>query len=230
MTVSKRKNLGCIFDLDGVIVDTARYHFLAWRRLANSLGFDFTEADNEKLKGVSRVESLNLILTWGGLTKTEIEKAALMDKKNRWYLEYIDLMTEEEILDGVLPFFYELQDLRIPIALGSASKNAERILHRIGMQHFFDVIIDGNKCTRSKPDPEVFLMAAAGLKLSPEQCMVFEDADKGIEAANRGGFITVGVGHDEQLKDARLVIPGFKQLTFSELCRRLGLTIPAIEF
>lgn len=212
---------GCIFDLDGVIVDTAKYHFLAWRRLANTLGFDFDEAQNEKLKGVSRVESLNLILQWGGVEKTGQEKQILMDDKNGWYLEYIDKMTPEEILPGVIDFLTDLKQKNIKIGLGSASKNAGRILERIGLTGFFDTIVDGNQVTASKPDPEVFLKGAENLRLSPGDCIVFEDAEKGIEAAINGGFRAVGVGKKEQLPAAHLVIGGFQNVTFDDIVKNL---------
>lgn len=213
--------MGCIFDLDGVIVDTAKYHFLAWRRLANELGFDFTEHDNEKLKGVSRVESLNLILKWGGMEKTEAEKGVLMDKKNGWYLEYIDQMKPDEILEGVMPFLMDLKSKNIKIALGSASKNAVRILERVGILNLFDAIIDGNQTTKSKPDPEVFLKGAQALGLPPSQCIVFEDAEKGIEAAIAGGFGAVGIGQSENLPEADLVIPDFIGLTIENIIQKM---------
>ena len=190
----------CIFDLDGVIVDTAKYHFKAWRRLAQELGSDFTEEDNEKLKGVSRVESLNLILEWGGIEATEEEKLALAEKKNTWYLEYINRMTPEEILPGVERFLQSLKDKNIKIVLGSASKNAEVILERCELMHFFDAIVDGNKTTRSKPDPEVFLMGAAAADCDVKECIVFEDAPKGVEAAANAGMRAVAITtmHNEE--------------------------------
>ena len=134
----------CIFDLDGVIVDTAKYHFKAWRRLANELGFDFSEEANEKLKGVSRAESLNLILEWGGKTVEEEQKAILAQQKNDWYLEFIDKMGPDEILPGVHRFIKRLKKKQIKVVLGSASKNAGVILAKVGLLPLFDVVIDGN--------------------------------------------------------------------------------------
>lgn len=212
----------CIFDLDGVIVDTAKYHFQAWRRLANELGFDFSEKENEKLKGVGRMESLELILSWGGVEKTQAEKEALAARKNEWYVELIEHMTPDEILPGVLPFLQELKRKGIGIALGSASKNASTILSRIGLDGFFDAVIDGNSTTRSKPNPEVFLLGAHALGVEPNEAVVFEDAEKGIEAALNGGFWTVGVGDPSILKRAHLVIPGFDGFTFQQLISRLA--------
>ncbi|MDP4710861.1 MAG: beta-phosphoglucomutase [Saprospiraceae bacterium] len=211
----------CIFDLDGVIVDTAKYHFVAWKKLANALGFDFDEAFNEKLKGVSRIESLNLILEKGGVQLTEAEKDLWAARKNEWYLEYIDRMTADEILPGVLSFLNYCRNTGLKIALGSASKNAPAILERVGLLEYFDVIIDGNKTSRSKPDPEVFLLGAAALDASPRECVVFEDADKGIEAALAGGFFAVGVGQAEQLPLAHVVISGFENLDFTQLIQTI---------
>ena len=208
----------CIFDLDGVICDTAKYHFLAWRRLANSLGFDFTEAENEKLKGVSRTESLNLILEWGGANITdEAEKNRLAELKNTWYLEYITLMTPDEALPNVGAFLDDLREKGIKVALGSASKNAGMILDRLQMTDKFDVIVDGNSTSRSKPDPEVFLLGAEACGVKPENAIVFEDAEKGIEAALRGGFHAVGIGSADVLTEAHLVIPDFEGKTIEDI-------------
>ena len=216
----------CIFDLDGVICDTAKYHFKAWRRLANELGFDFTEEDNEKLKGVSRVESLNLILKWGNIIENDEEvKAAYADKKNEWYLEFILRMTPDEILPGIKNLLDELKSKQVKIVLGSASKNSRVILDRIGLTPYFDAIIDGNSTTKSKPDPEVFLLGAAAVGSLPKNCIVFEDAEKGVEAALEGGFYTVGVGHPDVLDDAHIVIPGFEYIEFSEILDALKSSV-----
>jgi beta-phosphoglucomutase len=216
----------CIFDLDGVIVDTAKYHFKAWRRLANELGFDFTEEENEQLKGVSRVESLNLILKWGKKEENDEEvKTAMADKKNAWYLEYIERMTADEILPGAEAFIRDAKSKNIKIVLGSASKNSRLILERIGIVHLFDAIMDGNSTTKSKPNPEVFLMGAQAVGLDPKECIVFEDAEKGIEAALAGGFYTVGVGNADVLDEAHIVIPGFEYIEYSEVLEALISTI-----
>ena len=147
----------CIFDLDGVIVDTAVYHYKAWKRLANELGFDFTEEDNEKLKGVSRMRSLQLILQWGGVQKTEAEQEDLATRKNEWYVEMINKMTPAEILPGAKEFLETCRNAGLKTALGSASKNSSTILKKVDLEHFFDAIIDGNHVSKPKPDPEVFL-------------------------------------------------------------------------
>ncbi|MEZ4950093.1 MAG: beta-phosphoglucomutase [Saprospiraceae bacterium] len=213
--------MGCIFDLDGVIVDTAKYHFQAWKKLANDLGFDFSEEQNEQLKGVSRVESLNLILNWGGVEVSEERKLELMQSKNENYLDLIEKMQPEEVLEGVDEFLEKLSKRKIPIALGSASKNAEIILEKVGLIKYFSVLIDGNKVSKSKPDPEVFLKGAEGLGLQPIDCVVFEDAEKGLQAALDGGFYTVGVGDPEVLYEAHYCISNFKDLDIDTLFKKV---------
>jgi len=205
-----------IFDLDGVIVDTAKYHYLAWKRLAQELGFDFTERDNERLKGVSRTRSLEILLAVGGQQKTEEEKLHLAAKKNTWYVEYIMQMDASEILPGVLPFLQALKANKITIALGSASKNARTILERVGITSFFDVIVDGNLVTKAKPDPEVFTLGAQLAGVPPQSAVVFEDAQAGIEAALRAGMTVIGVGDPQLLQGAHHVIPGFSSFGFDE--------------
>lgn len=211
----------CIFDLDGVIVDTAKYHYTAWKKLANSLGFDFTEKDNEKLKGVSRVESLELILKWGNQSFSQEKKAALAEQKNAWYQDYINEMGADEILEGIPAFFEELKAKKIKIALGSASKNAGKILDKIGLTDSFEAIIDGNVTIKGKPDPEVFLRGAEALGVAPSECIVFEDAAKGVEAALNGGFYAVGIGEEESLSAAHLVLPNLVGMHFDTLVDQL---------
>jgi len=200
----------CIFDLDGVIVDTAKYHYLAWKRLANELGFEFTEKDNERLKGVSRMASLEILLSVGGIRiEDERVKEELATKKNNWYVEYIKQMTKDEILPGVEDFLKLLKDNGIKIAIGSASKNTMTILERIGIKDMFDAIIDGTKITKAKPDPEVFLKAAEELRVHPVNCCVFEDAIAGIEAAKTAQMKVIGVGNPSILSKADKVIESF---------------------
>ena len=215
----------CIFDLDGVIVDTAKYHFLAWRRLANELGFDFTEKENEKLKGVGRMDSIKLILKWGGIKMDETSMKSLAAKKNEWYVQDVQKMTSDEIMVGVEDFLNELQSKDIRIALGSASKNAVPILKQLNIHHYFEVIMDGTNVTKGKPDPEVFLKGAEGLKVAPRNCIVFEDAPKGVEAALAGGMYAVGVGNEEDLGHAHVVIPDFHKLQFESLIQSLSQTV-----
>jgi beta-phosphoglucomutase len=207
----------CIFDLDGVIVDTAIYHYKAWKRLANELGFDLTERDNEKLKGVSRVRSLELILQWGGVTKTLAEQEELATKKNGWYVEMISKMTPAEILPGAEEFLVSCRDAGLKTALGSASKNSGMILDKVGIAHLFDAVIDGNKVSKPKPDPEVFLEGAEELGMQPAVCVVFEDAIAGVEAAKNGGMKAVGVGSPEVLTQADLVISVLNEMNLEKL-------------
>jgi beta-phosphoglucomutase len=199
----------CIFDLDGVVVDTAKYHYIAWKKIANDLGFDFTEEDNERLKGVSRMTSLDILLEIGGVELDQETKLKLADKKNKNYLEYILKMTPDEILPGVKDFFRELKSKEIKIALGSASKNAMTILNQLELTDFFDAIVDGTHVSKAKPDPEVFLKGAELLNTDPANCVVFEDAEAGVEAAINGGMKCVGIGSPEVLGKANMVIPGF---------------------
>jgi len=198
---------GLIFDLDGVIVDTAKYHFQAWQRLAHSLGGELTEKQNEQLKGVSRMESLDQILKWNRIQITEEQKLKLAERKNAWYQDLIRGLNPSEALEGAIVFLDDVIDKGYKIALGSASKNAPAILEGLKITQKFDAIIDGNKTTKSKPDPQVFQLGAKALELSPEEMIVFEDAQKGIEAAKKGGFHAVGVGHEDQLGEADCIIP-----------------------
>ena len=207
----------CIFDLDGVIVDTAVYHYKAWKRLANELGFDITEEQNENLKGVSRMRSLDLILQWGGVTKTDAEKEELATRKNTWYVEMINKMTPDEILPGAEKFLQACIDAGLKTALGSASKNSATILEKVGITHFFNAIIDGNKVSKPKPDPEVFLKGAEELGIPAENCVVFEDAIAGIEAAHNGGMKGIGIGSPKVLTEADLVVSGLDKMTVEKL-------------
>ena len=208
----------CIFDLDGVIVDTAKYHFVAWRNLANSLGFDFTEKENEKLKGVSRVDSLNLILGWGGMNFSEKIKTDLAFNKNEDYLTYIKTMDASEILPNVVGILEEIKKLpNYKIGLGSASKNAKLILDQVGLTKYFDFIVDGSMVTHGKPHPEGFLLAAAEMNVLPKNCIVFEDAPKGVEAALAAEMFAVGIGSEDDLGDAHLVMADFSKTTFAEI-------------
>jgi beta-phosphoglucomutase len=207
----------CIFDLDGVIVDTAVYHYKAWKRLANELGFDFTEHDNEKLKGVSRMASLDLILQWGGLTKTNAEKEELAARKNAWYVDMINQMTPAEILPGAKEFVESCKSTGVKTALGSASKNSGTILEKVGIDHLFDVVVDGNSVSKPKPDPEVFLKGAEELHIPPANCVVFEDAIAGIEAAINSGMRSVGIGSPEILGKANLVVSGLDKMNIEKL-------------
>jgi len=205
---------GVIFDLDGVIVDTAGYHFEAWKRLANSVGTDFSHEQNEQLKGVGRVESLQMILDWGGISKTAEEQANLCIIKNDWYLELITNMNDSEILPGVKDMLDQLRDNDVQIALGSASKNAVTILKAVGLIDYFEAIIDGTKTTKSKPDPQTFDMGAEALGLDASDCVVIEDSMKGIEAAKAGGFDTIGIGDPALLNANVITVADLTELSY----------------
>lgn len=207
----------CLFDLDGVLVDTAIYHFQAWKNLGKQFGYELTEEQNEQLKGVSRVESLNKILDWANYSATQEQKSGWLIEKNEDYLRLISNMNPSEILPGVLDFLQQIKDLGYKIALGSASKNAEIILEKTGLMPWFDLIIDGNKVSKSKPDPEVFLKGAEGLGLAAETCIVFEDAQAGVEAAKAGKMKAIGIGEAETLSLADKIIPNFVGVKAVEL-------------
>ncbi|MDO6761355.1 beta-phosphoglucomutase [Tamlana sp. 2_MG-2023] len=207
------KRKGFIFDLDGVIVDTAKYHFLAWKNLANSLGFDFTEAQNEQLKGVSRVDSLNKILAWGNTTVSDEKFQALMTLKNDEYLGYIDKMGDSEILVDVPTVLDFLIANNQGVSLGSASKNARRILEKVNLISKFETIVDGNDVTKAKPDPEVFLNAAASIHCKPEDCVVFEDSVAGVQAANTANMISIGIGSKDVLHEADYIFNDFSEIS-----------------
>ena len=201
-----KKEIAFIFDLDGVIVDTAKYHFLAWRNLAESLGFEFTEEHNELLKGVSRIRSLEILLNLGNKTISEEQKQTLLVAKNTEYLGYVNKMTSEEILPGIDNLLNYLDANNIKYALGSASKNAPLILEKVGLLNRFTAIVDGNDVSKAKPDPEVFLIGAQKLQMKPENCIVVEDAIAGVEAANAANMVSIGIGNAELLKKATYVL------------------------
>lgn len=211
------ERIACIFDLDGVLVDTAIYHYQAWKQLANSLGFDFTEAQNEQLKGVNRMRSLDMILLWGGVEKSAAEKEVLAAQKNEQYVTMIQKMTKAEVLPGALELLTALKDAGIKIALGSASKNSSLILERTALAHFFDAIVDGNSVSSSKPDPEVFLKASELLNATKENCVVFEDAAAGVQAAIAADMMVVGIGNPENLPGAQVVINDLSEISISEI-------------
>jgi len=215
----------CIFDLDGVVVDTAKYHYIAWKRLTDDLDILFTEKDNERLKGVSRMDSLEIILEIGGKQLNISEKMELAAIKNKWYIEYVSRMTPRDILPGTLEFIDVLKKNRIKIALGSASRNTPLILNRIGMNNAFDAVADGNTVSKAKPDPEVFIEAARMVDIETGRCVVFEDALAGIEAALNAGMICIGIGDKNILKDAHMVVKGLYEMDLNKLTaleKRLG--------
>lgn len=203
---------GFIFDLDGVIVDTAKFHYLAWRKLANDLGFDITEDQNEQLKGISRVRSLEIILEWGNVKLPQDSFMEQMALKNDNYLSYISSMTKKDILPGVSNVIDYLSEKNIPFALGSASKNARIILEKTGLIRQFNAVVDGNDVSKAKPNPEVFLIAASKLNIEPENCVVFEDSVAGIQAANIAEMTSVGIGEKNVLNEADFIFSDFTQI------------------
>ncbi len=196
----------CIFDLDGVIVDTAHYHFLAWRRLANELGFDLNETQNERLKGVSRMRSLEIVLEIGNIRLADEKREELANRKNEWFLEYVEQMSPEEVFPGVRELIEDMRKEGIRIALASSSKNASRVVELLQVRELFEAIVDGTMITHSKPHPEIFLLAARKLHVDPSQCLVFEDAEAGVVAAHAAGMRCVGVGSSDVLGKADLVV------------------------
>ena len=202
---------GFIFDLDGVIVDTAKYHYLAWKKIADSLNIEFTHEHNELLKGVSRVRSLDIILELGSVEASQEQKDQWLVQKNEEYLSYLVDMDQSEILPGVLPVLDYLKANEQLIALGSASKNARPILEKTGILSYFDAIVDGNDVSNAKPDPEVFLIAAQQLNTSPNDAIVFEDSVAGIQAANIANMTSIGIGDATVLHEAQ---HNFKDFTF----------------
>ena len=215
------KHKGLLFDLDGVIVDTAKYHYLAWKAIAEELGITFTEEDNERLKGVSRIRSFEIILEIGGRTMAPEDVEVWCTKKNEIYLDYIRKLRVDEILPGVREFLEDAKEKGYRISLGSASKNSKLILERLNLYELFDEIIDGTKTTQAKPDPEVFTLGTKALGLEPEECIVFEDAVAGIQAAHGGGMLAVGIGFKDRLPEADFVIPGFLGMTIDEIEKSL---------
>jgi beta-phosphoglucomutase len=209
----------CIFDLDGVIVDTAHYHFLAWKRLASELGFELTPTDNERLKGVSRMQSLDIVLELGGVAASAFDKERMANKKNVWFNDYVERMMPEEIFPGVKQLIRDLKKNGIKVGLASSSKNAKTVIQLLRIQDEFDAIVDGTMITHSKPDPEIFLLTAQHLGVSPEECVVFEDAEAGVEAALAAGMKCVGVGNEEQLNKAHEVVAKTADVKIAELIK-----------
>ncbi len=200
---------GMIFDLDGVLVDTARFHYLAWKRLAREwFQMEFTEADNERFKGVNRVACMKILCEMARVTLSEAAFEEGMALKNGWYVEMVESMTPSDVLTGAKSYVERVRNRGILCAIGSASKNCGLVLERTGIRALFDAVSDGTVVTRAKPDPEVFLKAAEMLGVSPKECVVFEDAQAGIDAAKAGGMRCCAIGRPEDLKDYDWIYPG----------------------
>ena len=211
-----------IFDLDGVVVDTAKYHYLAWKRLAAEYGYNLSPKDNETFKGVNRMACMKIMSELIGKEFTEEESIDLANKKNAWYIEYVSQMPKDEVLPGFIDFIEQIRHKGGKTALASASKNAAIVLDRLEIRDCFDVIVDGNHVEKSKPDPQVFQLAAQGLGVSASECIVFEDAQAGIDAANAAGMSTVGICTPEnQLAGTRIMKRGFDGLELDKLLDEL---------
>lgn len=207
----------CIFDLDGVLVDTAHYHFLAWKRLAKEFDYELTEEINEELKGVSRMKSLEIVLKHANVSLENQKKELLADRKNGWFTEFVHNMNPSELYPGVRELFSRLRRDNIKIALASSSKNAQTIIEILGIQNEFEAVVDGTMIVHSKPDPEIFLLAASKLNVSPADCMVFEDAEAGVQAALAAGMKCVGIGNPVKLKEANRVVNAIQNFNYSDL-------------
>jgi beta-phosphoglucomutase len=210
---------GFIFDLDGVLTDTAEFHYRAWQRLADEAGLPFDRAANEKLRGVSRRESLMLIV--GDRPYSEEQLQAMMERKNRYYLEAIETISPADLLPGARPLLEEMRSAGIKVAIGSASKNAGQVIDRLGLRPLLDAISDGYSVERPKPAPDLFLHAAAQLALPPAECVVVEDAAAGIEAARAGGFRSVGLGPPQRVGQADVVLPSLEGVHLAGLLAAL---------
>lgn len=206
-----------IFDLDGVITDSARYHYLAWKELADELGIEFDEEYNEKLKGVSRMESLDLILENGNKKDdfTSEEKLMMADKKNENYKKLIKQITPNDTLPGIKEFLEELKQNHIKTAVASVSRNAFTIIDRLELNNYFDHIVDAETIEKAKPFPDIFLSAAAAIETSPENCVGIEDAKAGIQAIQSANMKAIGVGTLEQMKSADLILDSTNKLSLS---------------
>ena len=203
---------GVIFDLDGVLCFTDRYHTAAWKCLAEEIGIPFAEKTGDAVRGVSRMESLDIVLGDNKGNYSPEQKIELADRKNAIYREYLSTMTPSDVSAAVRSMLEELKRRGIPMAIGSSSKNTLFILEKTGLTGYFSAIADGTQILKSKPDPEVFLLAAKKLGLRPEECCVLEDAQAGIEAARRGGFISVAIGNAVRESEAEYHFAGAEEL------------------
>ncbi len=204
-----------IFDLDGVLTDTAEYHFLAWKRLAEEEKLPFSREDNEKLRGVSRRASLDLILQGREMSEKKIRE--MMDRKNGYYRAYLEKITEKDLLPGSIDLLRELQTKGFKLALASASKNAPRVIERLGIASFFDVIADGNSVEKTKPAPDLFLFTAEKMGVPPAYCLVVEDAEAGIAAAQAAGMYTIGIGPTDRVGSADYNYPSVSEIKLEDI-------------
>ena len=206
-----------LFDLDGVLVDTAKYHYLAWKRLADELGIPFDERRNEAFKGVSRMRCMELLAQWGGLRLSADGLAAHANRKNGWYVDMLGALDAGELLPGSIDVLGRAAELGVKCAICSASKNTPTILERLGIAGRFDSVIDGNRTQKAKPDPEVFLLAVRELRVKNRECVIFEDAQAGAEAGKAAGIYVVGVGAKQNIPSADIHVPDLAHLDLGEL-------------
>jgi len=216
-----RKLEAFIFDLDGVITDTAEYHYLAWKELAGELGIPFTREDNERLKGVSRLDSLEIILEIGSKQQafTQEEKELLAKKKNTHYVDLIKQITPDDILPGIKTLLEDIKRAGIKIGLASASKNARAVLKGLNLLEEFDYMADANLIAHGKPDPEIFLDVAENLKVKPENCIGIEDAKAGVQAIKRANMFAIGIGSTDLLREADIIYASTSKLSFKKLTK-----------
>ena len=215
---------GFIFDLDGVLTDTAEYHYRAWKRLADEEGIPFDRKQNEALRGVSRRRSLELLLN--GRTFPEEKMQEMMERKNNYYVGSLQQITPKEVLPGVEILLGELRAAGMNIAIGSASKNARHVVERLDIGHMVDAIADGNSVVRTKPEPDLFIYAAGLLGVSVAECVVVEDAEAGVEAGNMGGMYTIGLGPAERVGRATAFFPSLEGITLDTILKRLTTATP----
>jgi beta-phosphoglucomutase len=211
----------CIFDLEGIIINTSKYHFLAWKRLAMELGFDLSFEQNQKMAGLGSMNSVELLLEMGGIKMEDGEKYAAVNKKNFWYQSFIQKLTADEILPGVYEFLIELKTNHILLGLGSANRSTKMILQRLELYNLFNTIIDWTVALKIKPDPEIFLKVLEDLNVKSSDCLVFESSAPGIEASHKSGILCIGVGNPNELKSADFVIPGFDAIEWSDILKML---------
>jgi beta-phosphoglucomutase len=204
-----------LFDLDGVLTDTSEFHYLGWKRLADELGLPFDRPKNEALRGVSRRESLLLLLD--GRPATEEEMSEWMERKNRYYIEYVSNMSPENLLPGALELLKELRQAGYKVAIVSSSKNTPLVLERLQIDQWLDTVVDGNAPGRSKPAPDLFLLAAERLGVEPAECLVVEDAEAGIAAGKAAGMRTLGLGPPERVGMADVQLPDLQGVTLARL-------------
>lgn len=213
-----KQPIGMIFDLDGVLVDTAKYHYLAWKRLAaERFHMDFTPQDNERFKGVNRVACMNILCQMAGVTLDAAEFDQLATRKNNWYVEYVRQMTPDEVLPGAREFVEACRVAGLKTAIASASKNCALVLTRTGITPLFDTVVDGTVVSRAKPDPEVFVKAAEKLGLPVDVCVVFEDAQAGLDGAAAGGMRSVAIGKPEDLTGYTFIVPSLAALQVEQV-------------